>query len=850
MSSGFPQRANLNESITKTILSRAGNNTLMSEKVPWIRVTSCLHKFLTLESTPMTDSFGDRYGSSGKSGRIGIDSDGKSVYANELNDASGNSIGQDRSFRPSPTIESVAVTQGNEGLSKKTNFTIKCFTMAQAEALLQYFLEPGTNILVEWGFNENDSVLQKTIIDACEIADYHNIKTLTNKRKKSKGTYDATFGIVTGGGMGFGDAETYQIEVEITSMGEMPAYLQHHKNTRTGTEGLNDTGKEFDVADINDDAEEENSVGKALFKQMFNDLPAHKRIDVIKNLELEPWATNEGNFVNMDKEIRTDLIEATKKGELHSDKKDADGEDISIPTDTPLFDTDRYIRVALAFTILDLTHTKEFKSQRIGCKNVSTQNPYINWRKTICRAHKNIFSTRGDKLMIPNKSAPNFDLASALSSQAEAGDTIETNEAGKIVVQGDRGTMPDGLSDNFKFPQSVPIDYEGQAAFDSDYEPVKYKAHEWGYLKDLFINFDFFIDCIKSPGLLTKDVYYKILNGLSSGVNMYWDFQIVERGKEIPDDEDEKDPCLKWWRKNLESECRNGDNELQIVCFNSTGNTTNELGQAKFQSRGLKSPFLSAELTMDIPSAMKGQLVMQKGSDKDSTPNAEQKDKDFQGLFTKYQDAVNVVLNPLRKADEKAEEARRKEEEEAALAKEREDESPGERSRRKEKERNAKKKEREEQKKSNYEAFGNMATIVPRVQYRDANLDVKASFFNLSGNDVNIEDLMMVVAYDDESTLKSVEEYNSGKIEGKYIQDKDKGRNAIPLPIKFNFTVHGISGIRVGDTFNIFDLPGNYKKKIFQVTQVEHEIEQSIWKTSVQSMLVQIDASDKTYKIK
>jgi len=33
MSSGFPQRANLNESITKTILSRAGNNTLMSEEL-------------------------------------------------------------------------------------------------------------------------------------------------------------------------------------------------------------------------------------------------------------------------------------------------------------------------------------------------------------------------------------------------------------------------------------------------------------------------------------------------------------------------------------------------------------------------------------------------------------------------------------------------------------------------------------------------------------------------------------------------------------------------------------------------------------------------------------------------
>jgi len=867
MSSGFPQRANLNESITKTILSRAGNNTLMSERVPWIRVTSCLHEFLTLESTPMTDSFGERYGSSGKSGKIGVNKDGDAVYADELNDADGNLIGSDRSFRPSPTIESVAVTQGNEGLSKKTNFTLKCFTMAQAEALLQYFLEPATNILVEWGFNENDSVLQKTPITPCDIADYHNIKHLTDKRKKSKGTYDATFGIVTGGSMGFGDAETYEIQVEITSMGEMPAYLQHHKNTRTGTEGLNDTGKEFDVADINDDADDENSVGKALFKQMFNDLPAHKRIDSIKNLVNQPWATNEGNFVNMDKEIRTDLIEATKKGELHSNKKgknqtgtDAQGnaitEDIelSIPTDTPLFDTDRYIRAALAFTILDLTHTLEFQAKRVGCKKITTQNPYINWRRTICRAHKNIFSTRGDKLMIPNKNAPSFDFTSAFSTTKPPGDTIQTNEAGGIIPQGDRGTVPEGLDDenngNFLFPQHSDIDYDGQAFFDSDYVKTCYKAHQWGYLKDLFINFDFFIDCIKSPGLLSKDVYYKILNGLSSGVNMYWDFQIVERGKELPDDKDEKDPCLKWWRKTLESECRNGDNELQIVCFHSTGNTTNKLGQAKFQSRGLNSPFLSAELNMDIPSAMKGQLVMQKGSEKDSTPNPEQTDKDFQGLFTKYKDSVNEKLNPLRKADSTAEEAQRKEEEDAAQAKAFEEMNGSEKKAFKQKQKDTKKKNLEDQKKSNYEAFGNVATIVPRIQYRKASLDVKATFFDNPNNNVNIEDLMMVVAYDDESTLKSVQEYNIGKgSKGEFIEKEDKENNAIPLPIKFNFTVHGISGIRVGDTFNIKDLPGIYKKKIFQVTQVEHNIEQSIWKTSVQSMFVQIPASDNTYSI-
>lgn len=849
MSSGFPQRANLNESITKTILSRAGNNKMMSERVPWIRVTSCLHKFLTLESTPMTDSFGDRYGyESGKSGRIGIDSDGNSVYANKVADPAGVNLGTDRSLRPSPTIESVAVTQGNEGLSKKTNFTIKCFTMGQAEALMQYFLEPATNILVEWGFNESDSVIQKTPITPCDIAAYHSIKYLTDKRKKSKGTYDATFGLVTGGSMGFGDAESYEIQVEITSMGEMPAYLQHHKNTRTGDEGLNDTGKEFDIADINDDADDKDSVGKALFKQMFNDLPAHKRINTIKNLVNEPWATNEGNFVNMDTKIRTDLIEATKKADLHSDKKDADGEDLSIPTDTPLFDTDRYIRAALAFTILDLTQTLKFKPKRVGCKEgITTQNPYINWRRTICRAHKNMFSTRGDKLMIPNPYAPNFDLAAALSSEAEPGDTIVLE---KGQIKEGRGTVPEGLAKNFQFPQSGPIDYDGQGFFDSDYEPQCYKAHEWGYLKDLFINFDFFIDCIKSPGLLSKDVYYKILNGLSSGVNMYWDFQIVERGKELPDDADEKDPCLKWWRRTIENDCRNGDNELQIVCFHSTGNTTNELGQAKFQSRGLNSPFLSAELNLDIPAAMKGQLVMQKGGG-DISSNAEQKQKNLKEFGTSYLDAVNEKLNPFRIKEQKADEAQREEEEKAARKKQLDEETPSQKFEREREEKNASKKEKEDQKKSNYESFANITTIVPRIQYRGANLDVKASFFDSKSNNVNIEDLMMVVSYDDESTLKSVQDYNEGVTgdPAQYIKRGDKEKNSIPLPIKFNFTIHGISGIRVGDTFNIKDLPGNYKKKIFQVTQVEHNIEQSIWKTSVQSMFVQIPASKRTYSI-
>ena len=53
---GFPQFANIDSRIYKTMVNRAGNNKGMSELQPWIRVTSTLHEFLTLESIKNTQS--------------------------------------------------------------------------------------------------------------------------------------------------------------------------------------------------------------------------------------------------------------------------------------------------------------------------------------------------------------------------------------------------------------------------------------------------------------------------------------------------------------------------------------------------------------------------------------------------------------------------------------------------------------------------------------------------------------------------------------------------------------------------------------------------------------------------
>ena len=55
-----------------------------------------------------------------------------------------------------------------------------------------------------------------------------------------------------------------------------------------------------------------------------------------------------------------------------------------------------------------------------------------------------------------------------------------------------------------------------------------------------------------------------------------------------------------------------------------------------------------------------------------------------------------------------------------------------------------------------------------------------------------------------------------------------------PLPIKYSFKILGNSGIRRGDMFNIIGIPSKYSQNgLFQVTQIEHVLEGSMWTTQI-----------------
>jgi hypothetical protein len=96
-------------------------------------------------------------------------------------------------------------------------------------------------------------------------------------------------------------------------------------------------------------------------------------------------------------------------------------------------------------------------------------------------------------------------------------------------------------------------------------------------------------------------------------------------------------------------------------------------------------------------------------------------------------------------------------------------------------------------------------------------------FFGFTTTDTTLEELLVVGAWSDPSLLRKLDLNTRNSTTA----------NNILLEIKFQFKIHGVSGIKSGDIFEIEDLPKNYKDGLFQVVEVSHECNNNMWTTSV-----------------
>lgn len=829
----FPQFSFIYPEIKRKLDQRAGNNYPMSRDgsggvsglTPWIRLISASgvnggqdsNGGLILQSVYDKDGFTARYGNYEYKTASGTTIEQKSgILGYELDMKTPVTI-TGRPLRPSPIISSISIDEGDIG-KRRTDFNIVAYTLEHMEKLAEYFLEPGFYVLLEWGWNTLSARSQWAgkqtgKVTPCEIASYHRWETIASKRQASNYDYDATLGVITGGGIQFGDNETYTLQVELTSIGEVAEYMQTHKDSTTSTTGESTkqkSGKIFSERQIKKYVEgEDNPAGKALFAQMVNKLPAAKQTSAIKNLINHPNKifVDQSSYVNMDDVILDALLNNWRSGGgLVSTKSP---EKLQVPSDEPIVSEERFIRFELATEILQ-NYSAELSQDRkldTGCPD-NKASLKINVNDCICGAFPHMFSTDKTKLYIPNTQSPEFGFQQAFSGkEAETDFIFDSNgtisktlnlHPNTVFGYYDGTRLKNGMKTPHAFPSTYELTKEDNPINKTDKTFVPYLAPKgwWGWLKNLYINFDFFVEVLQTPNYTVRDVLHDLLNGMSGAVNSLWKFQIMER--------------------NI-----NDYTELYVVDLNFSGDCS-EVGNSSeiktFQSRGVKSPFVDSQFAVTVPaSTMNSTIQKRLSNDKNRDPNPDVNPKPILGIvFSNNKDAVGTIVSGIQYKDVEEDEDGNVQESPAP---------PTE----------------DEIRLANYEFFLGKAGVFPKIQYRTDRDDVIQGFLDWdSGNDASLEDVMMVGTWADTTALQQVLNYDKGN-DIQLNKGGKKGEETLNAPYgmaRFDFKVHGISGFKRGDVFRVDGLPRNFgKPHFFQIDSLNHSIDSGGWYVEVSAGL-------------
>lgn len=817
----FP-RYGKNNTIFNFINSR-NNNLDRTKYVPWIRLISSVDNIngtrgLVLESIPSSVGFANRYGNSiTNSGMVGSDWAGNPVFATETGEFG-------KKLNPSPTISAITIEQGANALTNKFSFSIKCNTKAQLEVIQQHFMEPGYSVLIECGWNTSNSISQKANLtnnDLCEITRYSSLEYITDKFNKSDGEYLGFLAFITGGDI-TNEGDSWILNASLTSIGILPSYMQTHRGVRdkeiTVPVSLEFTEKEL-LKDVDPSIA---PIGHRLFRIMFNELPLERQTQAVKNLEFEASSTgarfaDAGNFVLADPQVR-ELINSEYRNLRIWVQNDPPSPVSSGPNTRPLntsgkpeFESKRidvdsfigddfYIRLELAFAIINASDFN-LDEPDTGCsysnKKVKT-SLHINGLNTVCRAFPNIFSIDKSKLYIPNEKLPKFDVKKILTDPDinklfDITKTIDTVNGG---VAGYRFPEQFDLqkSDLTNFYTTTTTTAPKRGAYtapgaSSNFDDlsstynllqIEKKSGEWGYLRDLFVNFSFFKSVISRPNLLAKDVFIELLNGISSAANSYWDFQLTDTPNGILIEDFSFSPEIKEFKNNIPT----------------------------IDLYGKDSPLLTAEFSMDIPGAIFNRVLAIRLNNNNSEHQFVSEGVNLsKGIFTSNPDPITKKLTNIKK-----------EVKETDVTKPVND--------------------RLNQLEKNLNLFLRNASFITTkindVRGR-SDTDKISAWINGFVGQGSIPDDFFVGIWSDANLFTS--------LEYKYFRDSVKDSTAMGkgqiLPIKLNASLVGISGLRVGDMFLIKGAPNQFDSYPFQIVNVNHEISNQ-WITNIEAKLKNI----------
>jgi hypothetical protein len=775
------------------------------------------------------------YGGLQSSGVLGKDWNGNAVET---------ALG--RRLRPSPIITSFSVKEGKDQISRQATLEIKAFSLEQMEKIQSYFLEPGYSLYIEWGWNTTDGVRNITTATGTgnivsTIADKSLSWTkLSETRLNSNGEFDCFLGFIVGGNVS-GDSENFNISVNLRGAPSLPTYMQTNQGTtRIDADGKlaesRKVKKPFGTVESETEASQLRRFGK-----MFNDLPAFRQTIDIANLKSSVIPTQ---FINFDEVVRKQVHAAVSPNWLSDaaievDLVSSDGsetKEIEIVKED-LFSSHRYIRMDLAVEILNKIGSLD--AYKIGGKEITFK---IDINNTVIGSFPNQFSTKADKLIIPG-TVPDFFQYYLQSNE------IEQLNGGKLLVN-DKTIEPRWAKDGLEiFRPNSDLNQFG----------FKEKKEYWGYLKFLFVNFEMFKSKIEQKNKNIREIFLDILNEMSSAVNSFWNFQIVEGELD-------------------------GNINVTVIDENFIGQNPNETKPVSFRHVGNGSVFLEANIDISIPAEMTNQIVATRlgnSSNPDEAIVSTSKKSFFEtggDLFISATStpATDTTTENVEPAPDPVPAGPTKQDEIDALLKRQSDlltqreKIPDDRNDANRTERirlyqasnaaasEARKLQRELQAEATAAAAAAEAAVKAeqKAQVEAAATTLTANLSKLTvvplskldklvGKDgkkplgseelndqdeltnlINLKQNFMIYSFDDTEFLDRLKREAFG--------NKGEGSLSHPLPIKYSFKILGNSGIRRGDMFNILGIPAKYAAKgLFQVTQIEHSLEGNQWFTNI-----------------
>jgi hypothetical protein len=537
-------------------------------------------------------------------------------------------------------------------------------------------------------------------------------------------------------------------------------YFLAADNIKGDTETVDDSGKDqaltFEPAEITS----EGVLGKKRFMMMYNQLPSNRRTALVKTLINNPNIANVVNFINFDDAVR-DAINTSTAGSffgLLGNKVDVGGTSYDIPSGTELIGPDKFIRFG---TLMEIINKIGAVSYKIGNKIIKMQ---INSKNTACRAFPRIFSADKKKLFIPNDKTPKFDLKAALETKSPQATYTENFKNG-VKFGGTEVLFP-----NLKAIAGGIVDGKQLIYTDGNIKGIDVSPEYWGFLDDLYVNFDFVKGILETKNFLIKDAVYQILNGMASAAGGLWDFQILET-----DTVDGK------------------ETELTIVDMNLT-NEKYEPPIATFDVYGVNSIFMDASLDFTISGNRMGQVV---GNRLNSVTNGSQTSTKGQlfaiGLKDQILDKINFDQAAAKGVVDKTTKPA----------------TGG----------SGNTKEEEKIKEKNLQIFLNKIGIFPKVELtKDSDL-------------TSIDKISYISSLDDLALFESIK-IGSDYIKNK--STATTGGTSVLFDIEFSFTIHGISGMKCGDKFKVIGIPKGYETGgFFQIISIKHNIQDMTWKTEV-----------------